>query len=48
MSLHLHALYQVSEATQRVARAAFPGGNVSMGVADLLGRLYQGQPFAAL
>jgi hypothetical protein len=47
MSLHLHAVYQVPEATQRMARAAFPGGTVSMAVADRLGRLYYDPPFAA-
>jgi len=48
MSLHPQAGYQVPEETQRVARAAFPRGNVYMRVADLLGSLYQDQQFAAL
>jgi hypothetical protein len=48
MSLHFHAVYQVPEATQGVAPPAFPGSNVSRGIADLLGRLYHDQPFAAL
>jgi hypothetical protein len=30
MSLHLHATYRIPEETQRVARAAFPHGNIYM------------------
>jgi hypothetical protein len=42
MLLHPQAQagYQVPEETQRMARAAFPRGNVYMRVADLLGSLY--------
>ncbi len=48
MSLHPRAAYQVPKATQRVARAAFPRGNIYMKVADVLGDLYQDTQFAAL
>jgi transposase len=48
MSLHAHAVYQVPEDTQRVARAAFPRGNLYMQVANTLGTIYQDQQFAAL
>src|SRR5262249_51150267 len=48
MSLHAHALYQVPEETQRVARAAFPHGNPSMQLTDTLGTIYQDEQFAAL
>jgi hypothetical protein len=40
MSLHSHATYPVPETTQRVARAAFPPGNIYMQVADRLGNIY--------
>jgi transposase len=39
MSLHSPATYPLPEATQRVACAAFPRGNISMQVADRLGPL---------
>ena len=48
MSLHPHTLYPVPEDTQRVARAAFPHGNVYMEVADRLGTIYHDAQFAAL
>lgn len=48
MSLYAHAVYQVPEDTQRVARAAFPRGNLYMQVADTLGTIYQDEQFAAL
>jgi transposase len=48
MSLHAHAVYQVPEETQRVARAAFPNGNPYMQVTDTLGTIYQDEQFAAL
>jgi hypothetical protein len=44
MSLQPHAPYPIPEETQRVARAAFPHGNLYMQVADHLGlplRRYQ-------
>jgi transposase len=48
MSLHPHAPYPIPEETQRVARAAFPRGNLSMQVADHLGPLYHDAQFTAL
>src|SRR5262245_3420467 len=48
MSLHPHAPYPIPEDTQRVARAAFPHGNLSMQVADHLGSLYHDTQFTAL
>src|SRR5262249_47008600 len=48
MSLHPQATYPIPEETQRVARAAFPRGNIYMQVADRLGPLYHDTQFAAL
>ena len=48
MSLHPQAPYPIPEETQRVARAAFPHGNLYMQVADHLGMLYQDGQFTAL
>src|SRR5437773_713195 len=48
MSLHPQATYPIPEETQRVARAAFPRGNVYMQVADRLGTIYHDAQFAAL
>ena len=48
MSLHSHAIYPVPEVTQRVARAAFPHGNIYMQVADRLGNIYHDAQFTAL
>jgi transposase len=48
MSLHAHAVYQVPEETQRIARAAFPRGNPYIQVTDTLGTIYQDEQFAAL
>jgi transposase len=48
MSLHTHAVYQVPEDTQRIARAAFLHGNPYMQVTDTLGTIYQDEQFAAL
>jgi len=39
MSLHPEASYPIPEETQRVARAAFPHGHISMQVADRLGTI---------
>ncbi len=41
-------MYQVPEATQRIARAAFPCGNPYVRVTDTLGTIYQDERFAAL
>ena len=48
MSLHPQATYPIPEETQRIARAAFPRGNLYMQVADRLGTIYQDAQFAAL
>jgi transposase len=48
MSLHPQATYPIPDETQRVARAAFPRGNLYMQVADRLGTLYHDTQFAAL
>jgi transposase len=48
MSLHPQATYPIPEDTQRVARAAFPRGNIYMQVADRLGTIYHDAQFAAL
>ena len=48
MSLHPQATYPVPEDTQRVARAAFPHGNVYIQVADHLGNIYNDAQFTAL
>ena len=48
MSLHPQATYVIPEETQRVARAAFPRGNIYMQVADHLGTLYHDTQCAAL
>ena len=48
MSLHPQVSYAIPEETQRIARAAFPRGNLYMQVADRLGTIYQDAQFAAL
>ena len=48
MSLHPQATYPIPEATQRVARAAFPHGNLYIQVADRLGNIAHDAPFSAL
>jgi transposase len=48
MSLHSHASYPIPDETQRVARTAFPRGNLSLQVADCLGAIYHDAQFAAL
>ena len=48
MSLHPQAPYPIPEDTQRVARAAFPRGNLYMQVADRLGTFYHDTQFTAL
>ncbi len=48
MSLHPQVVYLVPEETARVARAAFPKGNVYMRMYDELGMLYANHQFAAL
>src|SRR5215510_6488039 len=48
MSLQPQASYPIPEETQRVARAAFPRGNLYMQVADRLGPIYHDRQFSAL
>src|SRR3712207_5887768 len=48
MSLHPQVVYLVPKETARVARAAFPKGNVYMRMYDELGMLYENHQFAAL
>src|SRR5215470_12836546 len=48
MSLHPEASYPIPEDTQRVARAAFPRGNIYMQVADRLGTIYADAQFTDL
>src|ERR671931_1908931 len=48
MSLHPQAPYPIPEDTQRVARAAFPRGNLYMQMADRLGTIYHDAQFTAL
>ena len=46
MTLQLQNEFSVPEETARVARAAYPKGNLSMKMRDALGTLYQDQSFA--
>jgi transposase len=48
MSLQLQAIGLIPEETVRVARAAYPQGNVYMRIPDELGTLYQDESFAQL
>ncbi len=48
MSLRPQVVYLIPEETTRVARAAFPKGNVYMRMYDELGMLYANHQFAAL
>ena len=48
MSLKSHPIPPVPEETARVARAAFPRGNVLMQLRDTLGTIYTDEPFADL
>ena len=48
MSLQLRASYGVPEETARVARAAFPKGNIYMQRHEELGALYTDERFAGL
>jgi transposase len=48
MSRHPHATSPMPEDPQRVARAAFPHGNIDMPVADRLGPIAHDAPFGAL
>ena len=48
MSLHPQAIQPVPPETSRVARAAFPKGNIYMTMRDELGTIYRDQDFADL
>ena len=48
MSLDPQSTYPIPEETQRVARAAFPKGNLYMRMRDELGEIYQDASFAEL
>ena len=48
MSMHPHAIGSIPDETIRVARAAFPRGNMYLSMRDQLGTLYEDQNFAAL
>ncbi len=48
MSLNPQSTYPIPEDTQRVARAAFPKGNLYMRMRDELGEIYQDTSFAEL
>jgi transposase len=48
MSLHPQALCPIPEETARVARAAYPKGNVYLSIRDELGTVYQDESFAHL
>jgi transposase len=48
MSLNAPLFYRIPDATARVAKAAFPNGNLFMRIRDELGPLYHNQDFAHL
>jgi transposase len=48
MSLHPQEIPVVPEETMRIARAAFPHGNIYMRMRDALGTIYADQLFVAL
>lgn len=48
MSIQLQATYPIPEETSRVAKAAFPKGNLYMRMRDELGELYHDHQFAEL
>lgn len=48
MSLHSPVVYIVPEETARVAKAAFPRGNVYLRMRDTFGQMYDNQAFAPL
>lgn len=48
MSLHVEEIPPIPEETVRVARAAFPKGNLYMQMRDVLGTFYKDQDFAFL
>ena len=48
MSLQTQSNHPIPEETQRVARAAFPKGNLYMRMRDELGAIYLDEPFSQL
>jgi hypothetical protein len=48
MTLHPQHEFSIPEETARVARAAYPKGNLYMKMRDALGTMYQDQSFAHL
>jgi transposase len=48
MSLDPQTSYPIPEETQRIARAAFPKGNLYTRMRDELGEIYQDASFAGL
>jgi len=48
MTLQSQNEFAIPEETARVARAAFPKGNIYMQMRDALGTIYQDQSFAHL
>lgn len=48
MTLHCQNEFSIPEETARVARAAYPKGNLYMKMRDALGTIYQDEAFAHL
>ena len=48
MSLHPQSIPPVPDETVRVARAAFPKGNIYLKIRDTLGSIYEDSDFADL
>lgn len=48
MSLKIRAMEDVPELTARIARAAFPKGNIYLQLRDKLGTIYEDQQFIDL
>ena len=48
MTLHPQREFSIPEETARVARAAYPKGNLYMNMRDALGTIYQDESFAHL
>jgi transposase len=48
MTLHSQNQFSIPEETARVARAAYPKGNIYMKMRDALGTIYQDESFAWL
>jgi hypothetical protein len=48
MTLHAQHEFSIPEETARVARAAYPKGNLYMHMRDALGTIYQDESFAHL